>query len=74
MYLTSSHQYSLFPGQRFVELKKLNGVAFHNLSLTQYIWYSALNYFSNPWALIILLYLVYRLKLKPKSSITILNC
>ena len=44
------------------------------ISLTQFIWYSALNYFSNPWALIILLYLVYRLKLKSKSSITILDC
>jgi len=31
------------------------------LSWAEYIWYSALNYFSNPWALIILLYLVYRI-------------
>ena len=46
---------------------------FHYLSLTQYIWYSALNYFSNPWALIILLYLVYRLKFKSKSSTTIVE-
>jgi len=30
------------------------------LSWAEYIWYSALNYFSNPWAFLILLYLLYR--------------
>ena len=26
----------------------------------QFVWYSFLNYFSNPWAILILLYLLYR--------------
>jgi len=31
------------------------------LSYAEYVWYSLLNYFSNPWAFLILLYLFYRL-------------
>lgn len=30
------------------------------LSTGEYVWYSALNYFSNPWAFLIFLYLLYR--------------
>jgi len=42
------------------------------LSLAEYVWYSALNYFSNPWAFLILLYLLYRIYrwISPMESIT----
>ena len=67
---TFSLLYSLFPGLRFVmfEESKLFLTIFSDpiasqLIPFQYVWYSALNYFSNPWAFLILLYLLYRFNL-----------
>ena len=38
-----------------------SGVTMTGLSLMDRVWYSVLAYFSNPWAMLILIFLLYKL-------------